>query len=127
LRQVACLHDLQVQGNILQGALAVQLPLLDVQSFPFQSKTADVPGGLELFGETLPEESWAQISGEGEADSGLLHYNLDVWVHVNLPSNLSWGVGVVQKMAEAAVSRVTRQLSAEFHAGVAAGLLEVSA
>lgn len=101
-------EQLTLSADRLEGTLIAEAPLLGEIQMPFQSRLIR-PGEDRARLEAMPLEPppafWAELSGEGEARGGKLHYQLNLRIHVHLPEGEKWGGKALRKMAEAAFQR----------------------
>jgi hypothetical protein len=99
---------LSLQADHLEGILVAEAPLIGEIQMPFESRL--IPLGedrarLEALPLGPPPAFWAELSGEGEARDGKLHYRLHLRLHAALPQGEKWGGKALRKMAEAAFER----------------------
>ncbi|MCL6527451.1 MAG: DUF3809 domain-containing protein [Thermaceae bacterium] len=98
---------LERNGELLEGELVAEIPLLGDIHFPFRSRiVVEGEGSARL--EPVPMEHgefWVELAGAGRVMEGTIAYDLELRVHAGLPEGEKWGGRALRRMAEAAFER----------------------
>jgi hypothetical protein len=100
-------------GSDIKGQINTKVVLLGEVSLPFHSRLVDLGlgrAGLEALAIDSPPPFWAELSGEGHATQGQLHYQMHLRVHAQLPEGEKWGGKALRRMVEATFERAIERV-----------------
>ena len=108
---------LELHDRVLYGELAVEVALLGDLSFPFRSVLAAEADQARLSALPLEEPVppfWAELWGTGQASQGVLHFQMHLRLHAQLPQAEKWGGKALRHMAERVFAHTVDRILEDF-------------
>ncbi len=113
-----------IENKNILADLSVDVPFLGEQHLDFESELQDHEDGADLIALPRNGKAWAEVAGIGRSNNTgtVLHYQLQIVAHIELPAAEKWGGRAFTRMVENTAKSAIERMTSEFPRGVLAAI-----